>query len=392
LKRVIDRGRLGPPIGPAEEIISIYSSGSGPRRFNIDIRDEMGGAASSVAIDMAVLSEDSERLVTAGSNKVHVWNAGDGTITHELDGALNVHAIADVPSEGLILALTEFTDRQHIAIRSQVRAWERYTGGLQYAVRIEGRGRALAVSPNGKLLAVISQSDRGPDHAPFAPGQASAGSIEVLEVITGSRVTSLPGTTMIQQNVALQFSADSAAIACIAGPEFRSWEVTSGETQRRFNLDEHSRIVPPGRPMAGQMRPTEFHAFAISPDLRWGVTTGLGDPRVFVWDVDKGAKHKELTIEGLFTSKLAVSGDSRLLAVSAYLARNTADNQRDEEHRSTITVWDIRQGTHLLTLQPDPKELPNAISFSPDGKYLLSASGAKSVIVWDLSEARAKLQ
>jgi WD40 repeat protein/beta-lactamase regulating signal transducer with metallopeptidase domain len=389
LKRVLDRTRLGPPIGPADEIITVHSSRFGRKRYTIDSRDGLVQSSSSLPISIAVLSDDGERLVTAGAGSVHVWDAARGTVRHVLDAGLHVQAIADVSSEGLVLALTDFVDRERAGIRSQVRAWERYTGGLQYAVRIKGRGRSLSVSPDGKRLAVLSHVDSGPDVAPAAPGQVTEGTIEVLDAITGQRLGSLRCPT--RQETGLQFSPESDAIASIAGAEFRLWDIESGEVRKSFKLEEHSRIVPPGRPMAGETTPTRFYASAISPDLRWAVTTGLGDSKAFVWDIDKGTKHKELTIDGLFTSKLAISQDSRLLAVSGFVSQNPSDNRRDEQDGNTVTLWDIRHGRQLLTLQPDPSDLPNSISFSPDGKYLLSASGAKSAILWDLSEARAKL-
>lgn len=402
LKRVLARDRLGPPIGPVDEVITIHGR-SGPKRYTIDSRDQFLKSHSSLPINTAILSEDGERVVTAGvtagREHVQVWDAARGTVIHELNAALAVRAIAEVPSEGLILALTDFTDRQRVEIRSQVRAWERYTGGLQYAVRLEGRGPNLAVSPNGKLLAVLSQVSSPRNDDPFAvepvAGQKTVCRIEVLDVITGSRVASLPGPTLRNpagQEVGLRFSPDSRSIASLAGSEFQLRDIKSGELRKSFNLEGHSRPIPPGRPRAGAPTPTQFCGFAIAPNLRWAATSGLGHARVFIWNLAQGTKYTELTIDGMTSSKLAISPDSRLLAVSAVVVENPYDNERDEQDGNVIAVWDVRHGRQLLPLTPDPSATPNSISFSPDGKYLLSASGAKSAILWDLSEARAKLE
>jgi WD40 repeat protein len=152
-------------------------------------------------------------------------------------------------------------------------------------------------------------------------------------------------------------------------------------------LSGHTKTVRPGRPNAGTALSAELYAAAISPDLRWAVTSGLDDEHIFVWDLEHGIKHKELVIPEMFTSRLAISPDSRLVAVSV---RITQDH--DAAKKNTITVWDLQEGRQLLALEPDPSELPNTISFSVDGKQLISASGTTSVILWDLSEAYAQLE
>jgi WD40 repeat protein len=143
----------------------------------------------------------------------------------------------------------------------------------------------------------------------------------------------------------------------------------------------------PAGSWAGEVQPTELYAAVISPDLHWAVTTGLYDEHVFVWRTEKGSKHTELTIPGMVTSKIAISPDSQLVAVSARLSRDF-----DAEKKNTISIWELESGRQLFNIVPDPSALPNSISFSPDGKYLLSASRTSSAILWDLSEAYSKLE
>jgi WD40 repeat protein len=316
-----------------------------------------------------------------------VWDATTGlpkrVLAESSDASLTVQAFGELSSEGLVFAVQNLVDRQRAEMSSQVRAWERYTGALQYAVRIEGRGRQLAISPDGKLLAVVAE--RSQNDFPRPRGVVNVGNIEVLDAVTGNRVGSLKGP--VSQEMALCFSPASDAIASITGSDFRLWDIKSSEVRKTFELAEHSRIIPAGRPSAGAIQPTQFYAAAISPDLRWAITTGVGDEHVFIWNIEAGSKHTDLVIPGLFTSKLAISPDSRLLAVSARLSQG-----HDGLMKNSITVWDVQKGRQLLLLEPDPLELPNSISFSADGKKLLSASGATSAILWDLSDAYAQLE
>jgi WD40 repeat protein len=389
LEKVIDPQRLGPPVGPPENIITINGNFSNLERYTIDSRDHLVTQIPAVRIDMAQLSDDGKRLITAADGSIHLWDAGNGVPIHalgEFSRGPSVLAIGEVAARGLVMAVGGLVDRQQTAMCSQVRAWDRYAGSLQYAVRIDGRGRNLAISPDEKLLAVIACKDSSDLADVFGPStELVNGTIEVLDTATGNRVASLNGSFTDQ--MALQFSPNSDAIASIAGSTFRLWNIKIGDVQRTFELQGHTRISPPGSPSPGAALPTELYAAAIAPNLRWAATTGGRDKHVFVWNVAKGIKHKDLIVPGMGTSQLAISPDSRLLAVSARLSHD-----HDAANKNTITIWDPKEGRQLLVLAPDASELPAYISFSPDGKHLLSASGTSSAILWDLSAAYTQLE
>jgi WD40 repeat protein/beta-lactamase regulating signal transducer with metallopeptidase domain len=388
LQRVMQRDRLGPPVGPAERIITLHGRGSRVLRQAIDSGD-LPATEPAAEITWARLSDDGKLLITAGEG-VRIWDASTGEPKRRLGefGTLgSVHAIGTLSSQGLVFALGEVINRQRMAIQGQLRAWERYTGELQYAVRFEGRARNLAISPDGKLLALASRPDPPGDDTIVDLTSAADGSIEVLQAVTGNRVASLKSP--VARATVLQFAPDSSAVATITESEFRIRDVISGEVLKSIELAKHRQIVRPGRPMAGESRPTSVYAAAVSPDLRWAVTTGRDDERVFVTEVETGVKHAEFVIRGMIASELAVSPDSRLLAVSAFVSTRADDsNSQDVTVReNTITIWDIDGKRRLLTLTPDAEQLSNAISFSADGKGLLSASGGTSVILWDLTGA-----
>ncbi len=50
----------------------------------------------------------------------------------------------------------------------------------------------------------------------------------------------------------------------------------------------------------------------------------------------------------------------------------------------TVKVWDAQTGQETLTLKGH-SDLVTSVSFSPDGKRIVSGSGDKTLKVWDIS-------
>ncbi len=111
---------------------------------------------------------------------------------------------------------------------------------------------------------------------------------------------------------------------------------------------------------------------AFSPDSNKVVSWSM-DGDIWIWDSRKGE------LAGTFKGKknkwgmaLAWSPDGTCVAAG----------------RIAITIWDVESKKQIRTLEGH-KDFIRDIVFSPDGKYLASASMDKTIRVWDMSTGKS---
>lgn len=321
-----------------------------------------------------VFSPDGRRLASAGSDRiVRLWDTTTGQEVISLRG-----------HEDSIGRLLFSPDGHRLASASQdgmVRVWDaspfdensdphiRTLGGPD-----DGEFNAVAFDPKGRWLASAS-SDK---------------SIKLWDAQTGREIRAFHGHE--EAAVCLAFSPDGQHL--LSGSMDRTvkhWDVETGEElplpdRGRFNLMVYSvAFSPDGHTFAvgghqevrlcdlsGRSPPLSLQAdsefvscVAFSEDGKHLATVGhTGIAKI--WDVASGEMVG--TFRGPPTNAVAFH------PTKEYVASGGSDGQ--------VRLWDPTTGHEIRLPLPKQTDQIESVAFSPDGKYLATAS-LREVIVWD---------
>lgn len=245
---------------------------------------------------------------------------------------------------------------------TQVCVWDAVTGknllDIPEAHNTRGSCRAVAFSPDGKRIL----------------GGGDSPVTKVWDAQTGKEL------------LVLEHSADSAAFTpdgkrIVTGSRWDSVIVWDAETGKQvFNLD-------PRRPADKEIRITR--ATAVSPDGKRIARAG-SDNKILIWDAETG---KELLH---FPAKagmhLAFSPDSKHI-VSAYTGRVLQLYGERIDDATLVTVWDAATGKELLALEHAKGESFTCAAFSSDGKWIVAGGYDQTektsrMKVWDAATGK----
>lgn len=240
-----------------------------------------------------------------------------------------------------------------------IRVWDWQAGRTVRTLRgqvgpgDEGKIFTMALSPDGRRLAAAGQMT--------IPGEAEQ-RIRIYDLASGNLVQLLAGHT--GKVVALAFSPDGRRL--VSGSQDRTallWDVAEG--RRLHRLDRHK---------------AEVYAVGFTPDSA-RVVTGSFDRTLRLWRTADGEQIAELKGHGEKIYALAVSPQDGSVASGSF----------DGE----IRLWDGRTGRLLRPLTNQGDTLVGSLSFSPDGRWLLSSCGAgdtcsgRPQFIWDVTTGRA---
>jgi WD40 repeat protein/serine/threonine protein kinase len=245
----------------------------------------------------------------------------------------------------------------------------------------KGNIRAVAISPDGKLIAASGEER----------------TIRLLEKDNGNQVAALDGHTAPVDSLA--FSPDGAILAS-AGQDntVRLWDVASGQSLATLtgHFTEIYTIVfsPDGKTLAsgsdnGTIKlwdvaghkeiaswagdAAELYGLAFSPDGKLLASVG-GEYVAKLWDASSLKLVATLRGHNSWNRSVAFSPDGTMLATAGQ------DN--------TVRLWDVANGSPIVSL-PASNNGISTVAFSPDGKTLANGAGDGNVRLWDVASHQA---
>src|SRR5262249_11995302 len=152
--------------------------------------------------------------------------------------------------------------------------------------------RALAFSPNGRLLASVGSEESG--------NMTMSGVVRLWETATGKELPRLEKHEGRIGDVA--FSPDGRTLVT-GGTGLRLWEAVTGRERRRIRGHD------------GDITSVDF-----SPDGRLLVSSSWSDRTALVWDLTEGARGEQMSAAELHQRWDALAGDDTVKAHQALRA------------------------------------------------------------------------
>ena len=263
-----------------------------------------------------------------------------------------------------------------------VKMWDAATARLLRTVQLGEGSAVLAISPDGRLGAGKSNED-------IVLWDLASGRIQQ----TFRKPMATPGYFYDVSDLA--FDAQGSRLLAVDG-NIRIWDVRSGTLIRTLTA------------------PNIYASSAIFlPDQRSVVS--VGSSVIAFWDAETGKLLRKVSLPAGSVFRTAFSRDGAYLAVSDYdkkvvliyevatgkllrrlsgFAGETAIAFSPDGHRlatgdnSLIKIWDVSSGAALQSFVASPANI-FSLTFSPDGKRLVSGGSDKQVGFWDVETGHA---
>ncbi len=317
------------------------------------------------AVHSVSYSTDGKLIATAGGDgTVRLWNATSGKHLHRYElGRAQFMSVGFLPDENAFLASGIGPREPPVYYPGVMVFLDSQSGELLRKLSFPRPVSTFAVSHDGRLLAAALW-----DYHREA-GNPEDNVVDLIETSSGKVIRELAGYR--GQIMTLAFSDDDEIL--LSGSQdgtFREWKVETGKKERRI-------VWSKGRYGA---------SIAFDANRTMAVVSCSGEDMFLKWNLVTGEQLSSLRLPDTFGSRVAISPDGRILARGPLCwvgFRGHADR--------AIVLLDLHSGSELQRFQL-PYNGIMSLTFSPDGKRLVSGSGRGTALVWDVSDAYERLK
>lgn len=286
----------------------------------------------SPVYDVAITSD--EKVISCGPEKiVRIWDLNTGK-------QLQAHR-AMFPLGPANLSVSRDEKTIHCAEMNSglLKSFERKTGQLVNTINTNTLSiTSFSISPDEKYLATV--------HYGRTPGRSGYYLI-LRHFPEGDKLDHWQEVRDIRGKPV--FSPDGKWLAIYSGPDILIWDLATRTV--RFKLPHKN----------------DAAALAFSRNSR--LLASSAEKQLVVWELATGKKRWHTTVEKAWPEEIQFSPQGNLIA---------------RQQQNTIEIWDAYHGVKLQTFIGHDHQI-RAVSFSPNGKRLVSGSDDTTMLVWDMT-------
>jgi eukaryotic-like serine/threonine-protein kinase len=338
--------------GSGDKTLKIWDAALGQEILTL--REHTGEVTS------ASFSPDGKRIVSgSGDGSLKIWDATSGKKILTFNGHTGwVSSVSFSPDGKKIVSAS-------VAEDNPLKIWDAYTG--QEISKLKGKRHtsnvnSVSFSPDGKRI-VSGSNDK---------------TLKIWDVTNGQILT-LKGHTKYVTSVS--HSPDGKRIVSGSGDgSLKIWDATSGQEILTFK---------------GHTGPVESVGF--SPDGK-KIVSGSYDKTLKIWDAASGQAILTLKVRTGWVSSVSFNPDGKKIVSASFNVIPPDDypelkpfgnmiNSRSAD--KTLKIWDATSGQEILTFNGHTGWV-RSVSFSPDGKKIVSASEAEDnpLKIWDATSGQ----
>ena len=360
-----------------------------------EVLHKLEGHVNTIMWRGVAFSRDGKTLASGDiAGDVRVWSVESGKQLQQL-GHQSVLWAVGFGADGM-LATSGFGDG--------IRFWDAQTGKqLRHLRGLPGDVDSLAFSPDGKTLAcgnsngVISFWDV----ATTKQVRRTPGHLDRLNAVAISPDGRTLATASSDTTVGLWDAASAKELGNLKGHKDGVHFVAFSPNGKLLASADHSTIshgvvILWDRATGEELRRFKGCCMAFSPDGKQIACGGLDDESrrpgiIRLHDVETGELIRRFNGHKAGVQNIAFSPDGKTLASASYctMLLSLAAGEQHEDY--TVRLWDVASGRERCKFDGSDTLLPSILTFSPDGRLLVSAHRFSSQInVWEVSTGKIR--